>query len=145
MDQQSVGVISDGGQVFSLGLLRTALLAAKLKLYQSTFTPTRSSLIADFNAAEADFTGYAAATIVWSAVGIDAGNNARSTGSRAFYQATDAVTPNVIGGCWLEDSTGVLVGYYPFTAPVGIPAALSFVSVSVVIGPQGPVTADIES
>jgi hypothetical protein len=109
----------------------------KLRLYKSTFAPTRSNVLADFVAQEAGFTGYAAVVPTYSAIGIDANGNPVALSSRVFFQATDAVTPQTMGGAWMSDDvvgppavhTSVL--FFPFAAPIPMTTALAFIGVVV--------------
>lgn len=145
MPQQTVpGANTIEGVVAAL----TALLAgvpwtgAKLHLYLSSFAPTPANVSADFVAAEATFTGYAPAALMYSAIGMDATGNPTVLSSRSYFQATDNVHPNTIGGCWVQyDVTGppathTSVEYYPFTTPVPMNTALAFLGV--VLGIQMP-------
>jgi hypothetical protein len=115
---------------------------AHLHLYQSSFNPNTASKAADFAAAEATFTGYAAAPLTYSAIGIDQAGNPTVLSGRAFFQATDAVTPNTIGGCWVQrdvvgpPAVATSVEWYPFNPPVPMSSALAFVGV--VLGIQAP-------
>jgi hypothetical protein len=124
-----LAIIANVGLLQQITAERTRLLAAKMKLYQSTFNPDPTNVVADFVAAEATFTGYAAVTIVWNAVGVDQDGGYSAIGSNCFFQATDAVTPNTIGGCWIEDSAGALKEFIPFGTPVPMSAALDALSV----------------
>lgn len=121
-----------------------SLNGAKLKLFQSSFSPTPASKAADFATAEADFTGYTAAPVTWSAIGVDSASNPSCLSDRVFFQATDALSPNTIGGCWLENETtgttpvDTAVEYYVFDNPV--PMLTSGAFLGVVIGMQMPGT-----
>jgi hypothetical protein len=125
-------VQTNGGNVDSMGIRRTNLAAAKLRLFLQSFVPTPASLQAAFLAAEATFTGYPAGGIVvtWSAVGVDAEGVATMIGSRSFFQATDAVTPNLIGGAWLETAAGLVEEYCVFQPPVDMTFALAWLGVT---------------
>lgn len=136
---------SQAGQVVVLGAVRTFLSGAKCKLFQSSLIPTPTTLQAAFAAAIATFTGYADFVIVWSAVGIGADGNAYIVGSRAFFQATDGVTPNTLGGFWLEDAGGDLLCYGVFSSPIPIEAALDFIAITPTWGAFGPTTAEVQS
>jgi hypothetical protein len=116
----------------------TALLAdlgvtAKVHLFKTGFSPTPNNVKADFTAQEADFTGYTSATLTFSAVGIDVNGVVSSLTNRCFFQATDAVSPNTIGGFWIEDSAGPptnLIGFGVFPGPVAMTQALSFLALT---------------
>jgi hypothetical protein len=140
MLQASNGVMTRSGKIEALTELLAGKLgtAAKLRLWVVGFAPNPNSTEADFEANEASFTGYAAVTLTWSAIGIDAANNAAAVSNRAFFQATDAVTPNRIAGAWIDVTTApgppaidIAPDYYPFDNPVEMGAALDFVAVTI--------------
>lgn len=125
------------GELGRVSAERTRLLAAKMKAYQPSFVPSENSVIADFNGNEATYDGYAAATIVWMAAGVDADGGYSAIGTGGFFQATGATTPNLIGGVWLETAGGDLVEYWPFPAPVVMSSALdSFLATPIIRQPQ---------
>lgn len=114
--------------------LKTALTADGFvaKLFQAGWEPSETSVVADFDAHEADFTGYASvanggAGRLWSdPVEDDSGNIGLLSPSNLFV-ATDAVNPNVIGGIWIEKTAGDLFRYYLFPAGVDMVAAMDFI------------------
>jgi hypothetical protein len=122
----------------------TVYSGAKLHLYQSSFSPTKQNVAADYLAAECNFTGYTAATLMYSSIGVDADGNPTALSNRAFFQATDAVSPNNVGGCWVqEDVTGppathTAIRWFPFQAPIPMNTALAFIGI--VLGLQDPAT-----
>lgn len=132
--------------VNNLDLRRTNLAAGVVKLFQASFDPDENSVVADFAAAEADFTGYAAVTLgTWSTIGVSAEGEVVALATRAFFQATDAVAPNVIGGYWLETAGGDMDHFVRFDPPVLLTTALSFLAVTISITTPGVGGADIES
>lgn len=126
-------VISKDGDLSRLVAERTRLALAKLKLYKSSFIPTNQSLLADFVAAEADFSGYAFATLSWDAVGVDSLGNYFTEGSNSLFQASDALNPNTIGGAWIETATGTLVMFLPFDVPVNMTVILATLNITPVM------------
>lgn len=141
MSQQLAGTTTKLGRVESLTeLLAAALLTgAKLGLYKSSFTPNPESVEADFEAAEADYTGYAEVALTWSAVGYRGDAEAFAVSNRAFFQATDDVAPNTIGGAWLKSridagppAVDIPAVYYPFPVPVQMIQALDTISGEVI-------------
>lgn len=127
------------------------LLAAKVHLYKSSFAPNADSTYADFLAAECDYTGYASTVLTWSAIGTDTADSPTSLSNRAFFQATDAVAPNVVGGVFITfDVTGppaehTVVGYFPLIPTVNLTTALAFLGIVVaaqIPGTPGYVIAD---
>lgn len=107
------------------------------KLYQSTFTPDENSIVTDFDAAEADFTGYAAGTLGMNAVAPDTDGGYVSISDSMFFQASDAVAPNTIGGVWFENSGGSLLSFYPFPSPIGVTGALNYISLLLALRAPG--------
>jgi len=147
-EQEAAGVQPVTGKVDQLGAIKTLVTGAKLHLFKSSFTPTPDSTEADFVAAECAFTGYVAVVITWSAVGLGVDDVARMVGSRSFFQATDAVSPDTVGGFWIESSAGPpgIVEWYAILAtPVPIDVALRFIAVTPTVGSDGSVVADVES
>lgn len=121
---------------------RVVLFAAtaKLHLYKSSFTPNVNSVEADFEAAEADFTGYAAVTLTWGTAGRDANGNAISVSSRALFQATAGTPANTIGGCWLEYQTAPgppavhhTVDYFPIDPQITVNVTGATIAVTVTV------------
>ena len=117
--------------------------ASKLHLYQSSFSPGQNNVYADFLAAEATFTGYTAVALTWGPVGVDAAGQAVTYSLRANFEATDGVTPNVIGGCWVSTQTALgppvvnkAIRFFPFTTPINMATALA--SMAVVVAMQLP-------
>jgi len=148
-----VAVETDNGVQTVEGIMQalTTLLAgaswsgAKLHLYKSSFAPGPSNVAADFLAAEANFTGYAPVTLTYSSIGVDANGSPVALTNRAFFQATDAVSPNTIGGCWVENDIGTTpvvktsVEFYQFQSPIPMSLALQFIGVVVAVyQPGGP-------
>jgi len=142
--QVANGVETTEGAALMLGelLAGAAWDGAKMHLFQSSFAPTPASNAAAFAEAEADFTGYAPAALTYSGQGIDASGTPTAITDRVFFQATDGVTPNTIGGCWIEyDSMATppvdtSLEYYIFPTPVPMVSAGAFCGV--VVGVQLP-------
>lgn len=114
------------------------LAGAELHLYQSTFVPDENSLLADFTAAEADYTGYASVVLTYSAIALDEDGGYVAVTNRAFFQATDAVSPNTIGGAWVETAGAGLIEYFPFAVPVPMTEALASMAALGFIRNPGP-------
>lgn len=146
MPTQEIDLLTETNEAAKnkLATLLTALVGAKLKLYQSSFAPVQNSPLSAFAAAEADFAGYAAATLTWSAMGVQGDGTPSAVSSRAFFQATDAVTPNQIGGAWLELAGGEIWGYFPFNDPADLQTALSWVALTVTATEPGSSYAFVE-
>lgn len=113
--------------------LKTQLVADGYvaKLYKAGWAPDADSVAADFDAHEADFTGYASTTNggagrLWSGPAIDQAGNVGIVSPSNYFQATDAVAPNMIGGMWIEKTAGDVYRRIPFPEPVDMTAALRF-------------------
>lgn len=139
--QQVQGSETGEGAVESLTELLAGLVgtAASLRLFKAAFAPTPLNVEADFEAAECDYAGYAAVPLTWSAVGLDTAGTASTAASRAFFQATDGTTPNLVGGAWVSVETAVgppavrvSLDYYLFPAPVPMSAALAWLALTLV-------------
>jgi hypothetical protein len=129
-----------------LSLERTALAAGKVRAYKSSFVPTPASLEADFVAAEADFVGYAPIVLgAWSAVGVDSAGQAQTVSADIFFQATDATTPNLIGGLWLTTAADGIYEYCPFPVPLPMNYALAFISANWHLRQPGAGYCDVEN
>ena len=102
---------------------RTEMAAAEVRLWQyGALVPDDATTLAEFDAAAADYTGYAAAVVTWQAAGLLPGGGASYQGSVQFATASPYTTPNTIGGFYLVDTTGTdaVIGYQAFAAP-GVP------------------------
>lgn len=93
-----------------------------MHLFKQGFIPAPTSVLADFQAQEADFDGYAAKTIATFADPVLAGTGYMTYGPAqtfAWSHVADDVG-NQIGGHWLETAGGELIGYtvYDPTIPV---------------------------
>jgi hypothetical protein len=126
---QEQGVDCSTYEIAQAGLERTALLAATVHLYLSSFTPTPQNVLADFVAAEATFAGYAASTIVWDAVGVDGEGNIVYQGSGPAFTCTGSTPANTIGGLWIELAMpgASPICFVQFGNPISINAALQFI------------------
>lgn len=104
------------GAVNLAALVQGNLALCKVRLYQSSFTPTSTSSKADFVAAEANFSGYPAGGIAMTAW-LDPGfnpNGGASIQSPAIQFALATATPivpNEIGGMWIETAAGDFWNY----------------------------------
>ncbi len=100
----------------------TAWTTPELRLYQSAFSPGPDSVLADFDAAEADFDGYAAESLAtFTPAGPDQDGGQTSPSNAAVFQKTAGAATNTIGGAYLVgDPAGTpdLVEYFVFTPPL---------------------------
>ena len=100
--------------------MQTVLASSVLHLFQSSLTPTPSTPLADYTAAEADFTGYAAETMSAWNTPILAPGTGYMIGSPLvqFEVGATPTTTNIIGGAYLVDAGGVLRMAIIFTEPI---------------------------
>lgn len=140
--QITPGAQSQGGGIEVLTELTGGAFGtgSTIGLYKSSFVPNRLSSYADFDAAKADFTGYAPVDVTWDAPGVDGNGKATTQSQDAFFQATDDVTPNTIGGVYLYTETAagppavrVIQNYYQFLTPVSLSVALAFMTVKLIV------------
>ena len=102
--QSIVTELIDTGNLFETG---------KVHLIKAPFSPTKDTVVGDFDAIEADFTGYAAAAWgAWGGVGINSIGQAEVTATELEWHPTDDVTPNTIYGEYYTNAAGtVLLGW----------------------------------
>lgn len=105
-----------------------ALLAASmLRLFKSTIIPNVSTTLAELEADEADFTGYAAGgieiTAFFDPVLYPLGGASISAPTVQFQTDDPTTVGNVIGGWWLETAGGNLfaIGTFPNGQPMQAP------------------------
>ena len=105
--------------------------ALSCKLFKQGYTPSINSTLAELDAVEANFTGYAEFTpVVWSAAYLDANKTAYTLGGLIEFAAGPptppaAFVPNNIGGYYLYNGT-TLKGVELFTNPsTGLAAPIS--------------------
>ena len=124
----------------ALEAVAAVVLAApgKIRLFKSTLVPTSSNVIADFEAAEADFTGYPAGGISTitpaDAILTGPGVAASSYGTYTFVSGTPFTVSNLIRGFWIETAGGAMVGFHTFAAAVTIGGLGS----GLVVSPEQP-------
>ncbi len=80
------------------------LAGAKLGLFVGPVDVTQARVLADFVAAKATFTGYVKTAITWLAPSVADDGTVEVVGTVPQFRPTDAVNPNMIQGCWIEDS-----------------------------------------
>lgn len=122
------------GQQWLAGIVRTALAASEMKLYQSSLVPTELTTLAELTAAEADFTGYAPIAMAnWGAVFQSPLGAAIQSPLNQFQVTAPVVTTNDIGGAWVETAGGVLVVIISFPEPVAMATALSAIPLTAIL------------
>jgi len=94
----------------------------RVKLFAQDIVPLNDVTLAELDAAEADFTSYAAEDVVPAAVGTDGDGNAVALLPQAAFAAADDAAPNQVYGYYLTtDDDASLLGAGRFeNAPIGI-------------------------
>ena len=115
-------------------------LPSTLHLYKQEFSPSSTSVEADFIAGECTFSGYAPVDLTYGPAGIDANGNGVSFSARAEFQNTTGVDGDSVGGCWLSTAPvagmpldDVSIRYYSFPMPIPMSVALQTMGVVVVL------------
>jgi len=132
MNESQAGLVIDA----------TALIAEAVTdgyivhLFVEGFAPTPLSTHADFLANEATFTGYASKSV--GGVGelfigpmLNSQNQVVFATPSLNWIATDGVTPNNIGGYWVENTANAVRRYSVFPVPVPMIVALDFVNIEI--------------
>lgn len=101
-----------GAQVFATSA-EASLANSVMHLFQQGFIPTPANVVADFVAQECDFDNYSPATITSWATPVLAGSGwGTYAPTQTFRWAhVSADVGNSVGGHWIEDSSGNLIGY----------------------------------
>jgi hypothetical protein len=85
---------------------------AKVRLFKQDMDPTPDTTLAQLDAAQADFTGYAESTaIVWSNAYTNSIDQAVIVGDTKVFAATGSTTTNTIYGYYVVDSAGTKLLY----------------------------------
>ena len=113
------------GSLWLAGITQAELAGSKLKLFQSSLTPTVNTTAADLAAAEADFSGYAEITLTaWGTPYLNpAGGAATNSPCGQFNTADPTTITNNIGGAWVETAGGdlVIIDQFPDVIPMDAP------------------------
>lgn len=132
----SVQFVPLAGAALTAAEMKTVLEDSVVKLFKSSFTPDPSNVVADYDAAECDFDGYASITIEdWAAPILSPGSGYMINSPLLQWSwAFDTLgTGNDVGGLWVEDSTGALRMALIFTQPIPMQLAGQGLPVSLVI------------
>ena len=96
-----------------------------LHLFTSDLTLDETTILADLEAVEADFSGYVAALASpFSAIAIDGSGKAYMDATYCGFQHNEGATPNTIYGWWLHytgngfDNLPHLVACHKYTTPI---------------------------
>ncbi len=104
---------------------QTQLANCVMKLFKTGWNPSPANVLADFDAKECDYDGYAPATIAAFADPVLAGVGYSIYAPTQTFRWTfvSAGVENTVGGYYLITSGGVLKGYCVFGAgvPMGAP------------------------
>lgn len=129
---------SQAGMIQDLTTLKTEFVADgyHVHLFVAGFNPGPNSTHADFTGAEATFTGYSVKDIggagfLFIGPMIDANGNVVLATPAMDWIATDAVTPNMIGGYWVEDTANGIRRYGVFNPAVPMATALAFMEMTI--------------
>lgn len=116
----------NSGSLQVASLLRTYLEASNLRLFKSDFVPAVSSTLAEFVAAEADYTGYTAGgapLAAWFAPVLNpAGGASIDSPTVQFAAAAPYTVGNLIGGWFVtndDDDTVIATGTFANPIPMG--------------------------
>lgn len=103
--------------------VQTLLAGSKMRLFQSSIIPTTATTLAELEAEEATFTGYAEKTLTtWGEPYTSpAGGASISSPLVQFQTASPYTVGNNIGGAWIETALGDLVAIITF--PEVVPMA----------------------
>lgn len=128
------------GNQFLWTLLQVAdgeLADATVHLIKEPLTPTPGIEVADLEAIEADYTGYAAVTVdpVGEAWIDEDGNGVLSFQGAHFQPTTPTTVGNTIYGWWLEGLTGstfegLVVAVAILSEPIGLESALDALDIT---------------
>lgn len=103
--------------------VKDLLDTGEVKLFKDTLVPTSGTTKAQFEAEEADYKGYLAIAVTWSAPLLESGGGATIRASIQFNFDSGAVggeASNRIGGCWIEDADGDVWEYFVLPSVVTI-------------------------
>jgi hypothetical protein len=119
-------------------------LPTSLHLYKSSFSPSASSVEADFQMNECTFSGYAAAALAYGSAGLDANGNGVSFATRVEFQNSTGVVGDSVGGAWLSvqtvpgvTPTNASVRFFPFVNPIPMTTPLATLGAVVVLNTPG--------
>lgn len=113
------------------------LLATKAHLTKAVVDINPSTPLADLTAVQADYTGYAAQTLVWDTPSVDAGGQVQSVSHALTFRPTDDAAPNQIYAVYITDTDGTVL-YYANQfdeAPINMGSSLNQMVLTVVFYP----------
>lgn len=114
------------GAMKQAGAIKTLLALSKMRLYKAVMNPTPNTTIEELEANEADYDGYAEATLTaWNAPYLDPSGGATIASPYEQFEYGPAAVPpvgNFINGFWVEDAAGVVALIVEFDGPVSMNA-----------------------
>jgi hypothetical protein len=87
------------------------LAGVKLGLYQTPIDILPTTPLSTFTADKATFTSYVKTALVWDTPSVADDGTVEVVSHSITFRPTDAVNPNQIYGCWIEDSTAAFLYY----------------------------------
>jgi len=122
-----------------LGQLATALGDSKCHLFKSTFVPEASTKLADLEAAECDFSGYAALDLDFTQPIYVTRNTVEQRAPTVQFDFIPATPPaldvqNNVGGYWVESDTEGVLQVVRFEEAVPMEQVDQALPIDVVIG-----------
>lgn len=143
---------SQAGNVIDANTLKTEFVANGyiVHLFLENNAPTPQWTHTDFAAVEAGFTGYApielgGAGFLWNGPLLNSQDQIVLESAAANFVATDAVTPQNIGGWWIENTATAVRRYGIFPIPLPMIAAMQFINMTLVEAPGLPGYADVNN
>lgn len=96
--------------------VKTLLDTGLVRLFTESLVPTSGTTKAEFELNEADFKGYAAIAVTWTAPLLEAGGGATIRSGLLQFNFSSVAVPGVamnrIAGCWIEDANGDVWEYF---------------------------------
>jgi hypothetical protein len=114
---------TNAGALYVAGVMQLELALCKLKLFKAgEITLSAGTTKAELDAAECDFTGYAAKTVtaMTDPLLFPGGGASISTGTVQFAAGAPPITANLVGGGWLETAAGEVLMAWQYETPRGV-------------------------
>lgn len=110
----------NAGALRMASVMGTELVNAEIRLYKFGLAVDATTTLAQLDAVECDFTGYAAAVVAaWQAAALNPLGGASIQASVQFNTAAPYTIGNIVGGYYVVDTTGTdeVLLIQPFPAP----------------------------
>jgi len=138
----NVNFVSLAGTKRQAGLMKTDLANSILHLFKSPFLPSPATTLAELDAQECDFDGYAAKTITaWGdpVLAPISGYMIVAPTQTWVMGAGPIAVGNTVGGHYLEDSAGNLIDVVIYDPPIPMQSPdQSVIQTPVEVYPTGP-------